>query len=131
MSKFDLTYIIDDDPIFVIVLKKLLAKMNVFKEVKNLKNGLEALKDLNTVNEDKKNFPDVIFLDLNMPVLDGWQFLEELQKTPYKDKLNIYVVSSTIDNREIIKCENYESVKNFISKPTNSEDLNKALGIDD
>jgi CheY-like chemotaxis protein len=131
MSKFDLTYIIDDDPIFVIVLKKLLAKMNVFKEVKNLKNGLEALKDLNTVNEDKKKFPDVIFLDLNMPVLDGWQFLEELQKTPYKDKLNIYVVSSTIDNREIIKCENYESVKNFISKPTNSEDLNKALGIND
>jgi CheY-like chemotaxis protein len=131
MSKFDLTYIIDDDPIFVIVLKKLLSKMNVFKEVKNLKNGLEALKDLNTVNEDKKNFPDVIFLDLNMPVLDGWQFLEELQKTSYKDKLNIYVVSSTIDNREIIKCENYESVKNFISKPTNSEDLNKALGIKD
>jgi CheY-like chemotaxis protein len=131
MSKFDLTYIIDDDPIFVIVLKKLLSKMNVFKEVKNLKNGLEALKDLNTVNEDKKNFPDVIFLDLNMPVLDGWQFLEELQKTSYKDKLNIYVVSSTIDNREIIKCENYESVKNFISKPTNSENLNKALGIKD
>lgn len=131
MSKFDLTYIIDDDPIFVIVLKKLLSKMNIFKEVKNLKNGLDALNDLNNVNEDKKKFPDVIFLDLNMPVLDGWQFLEELQKTPYKDKLNIYVVSSTIDNREIIKCENYESVKNFISKPTNSDDLNKALGIID
>jgi CheY-like chemotaxis protein len=131
MSKFDLTYIIDDDPIFVIVLKKLLAKMNIFKEVKNLKNGLEALNDLNTVNDGQKIFPDVIFLDLNMPVLDGWQFLEELEKTPYKDKLNIYVVSSTIDNREIVKCENYDSVKNFISKPTNSDDLNKALGIKD
>ncbi len=129
MSKFDLTYIIDDDPIFVIVLKKLLAKMNVFKEVKNLKNGLDALNDLKDVNAEKKNFPDVIFLDLNMPVLDGWQFLEELEKTPFKDKLNIYVVSSTIDTREIVKCENYESVRNFISKPTNSDDLNKALGI--
>ncbi len=129
MSKFDLTYIIDDDPIFVIVLKKLLGKMNVFKEIKNLKNGLEALKDLNLVNEDKKSFPDVIFLDLNMPVLDGWQFLEELEKTSYKDKLNIYVVSSTIDKREIIKCENYNSVRNFISKPTTPDDLNKALGL--
>jgi CheY-like chemotaxis protein len=131
MSKFDLTYIIDDDPIFVIVLKKLLAKMNIFKEVKNLKNGLEALNDLNIVNDKQKTFPDVIFLDLNMPVLDGWQFLEELEKTSYKDKLNIYVVSSTIDNREIIKCENYDSVRSFISKPTNSDDLNKALGIKD
>lgn len=129
MSKFDLTYIIDDDPIFVIVLKKLLGKMNVFKEIKNLKNGLEALKDLNMVNQDKKIFPDVIFLDLNMPVLDGWQFLEELEKTSYKDKLNIYVVSSTIDKREIIKCENYQSVRNFISKPTTPDDLHKALGI--
>ncbi len=130
MNKFDLTYIVDDDPIFVIVLKKILAKMNIFKEIKYLKNGLEALKDLNLVNEEEKTFPDIIFLDLNMPVLDGWQFLEALEKTPYKDKLNVYIVSSTIDKSEIIKCENYESVKNFISKPTNSNDLNKALGID-
>jgi CheY-like chemotaxis protein len=131
MSKFALTYIVDDDPIFVIVLKKLLAKMNVFKEIKNLKNGLEALTDLNNVNDVDKKFPDVIFLDLNMPVLDGWQFLEELEKTTYKDKLNIYVVSSTIDSREIIKCENYNSVRNFISKPTTPNDLNKALGLTD
>lgn len=129
MSKFNLTYIVDDDPIFVIVLKKLLAKMNICKEIKNLKNGLEAITHLNIVDKDKEEFPDVIFLDLNMPVLDGWQFLEELEKTSYKDKLNIYVVSSTIDSREILKCENYDSVRNFISKPTNSDDLNKALGI--
>ncbi len=129
MSKYSLTYIIDDDPIFVIVLKKLLKNMNLFLEVKNLKNGLDALTDLKNVEEHNQNFPDIIFLDLNMPVLDGWQFLEELEKLPFKDKLNIYVISSTIDNREIMKCDNYESVRNFITKPTTSAMLNQALGL--
>ncbi len=129
MSKFDLTYIIDDDAIFVLVLKKLLAKTESFNNIINLKNGLDALLDLKKIDITNEPFPDLIFLDLNMPVLDGWQFLDELENLPFKDKLNIYVISSTIDKKEIQKCGKYKSVKSFIQKPTNTNDLIKILEL--
>lgn len=129
MNKFNLTYIIDDDPIFVMVLKKILSRMNYFDEIKNLKNGFEALTDLKKLTSGKDQFPDIIFLDLNMPVLDGWQFLEEVLNLPFYEKLNIYIISSTIDKREILKCKNYKSVKSFISKPTSENDLIRILEL--
>ena len=127
MSMNDLTYIIDDDAIFVFVFKKILKKAEVFKEVVNVQNGLEAINVLKTLNKKKHKLPDLIFLDLNMPVLDGWQFLDELEKLPFKDQLKIYIISSTIDNAEIERATNYSCVKSFIPKPINSAELTRIL----
>jgi CheY-like chemotaxis protein len=129
MIEYDLTYIVDDDPIFYFILKKLLSKMDNFKEIKNLKNGHVALCDLKEKFENKEEFPNIIFLDLNMPVLDGWQFLDELEKLPFKEDLTIYIISSTIDSNEINSCKKYNSVMNFIQKPTSESDLRSILGI--
>ena len=130
MSNFDLTYIVDDDAIFVHLLKKIVSKIDNFKEIKHLKNGYEALCNLKLLDSENAKFPDVIFLDLNMPILDGWQFLDELEKLPFKNRLTIYIVSSTIDNNEIKNYKNYSSVKNFISKPTTKSDLIKILCLE-
>jgi CheY-like chemotaxis protein len=129
MTNYDLTYIVDDDPIFFFIFKKLLSKIDNFKEIKNLKNGYLALCDLKEKFANKEGFPSVIFLDLNMPVLDGWQFLDELEKLPFKSELTIYVVSSTIDSNEIQFCKKYNSVINFIQKPTSEIELRSVLGI--
>lgn len=123
----DLTYIIDDDAIFVFVFKKILKKAEVFKEVVNVQNGLEAINVLKTIYDKKQKLPDLIFLDLNMPVLDGWQFLDELEDLPFKDELKIYIISSTIDNAEIERAKSYNCVKSFISKPISSADLTKII----
>ena len=80
MAKFALTYVIDDDEIFVFVLRKLLQKTRHFEEVINISNGLEAIEILVNQYERSQLLPDLIFLDLNMPVLDGWQFLDEVEK---------------------------------------------------
>ena len=129
MIKFDLTYIIDDDSIFVFVLKKILCKIEGFNTIKNIKNGHDAIINLKSLYDNNEVFPDIIFLDINMPMLDGWQFLEEIEMLPFKEKLNIYLVSSTIDNREIEKSKEYSTVKNFISKPVNATGLIQLLGI--
>lgn len=129
MNKFDLTYIVDDDAIFVSIFKKILSKIQNFSEIKHLKNGAIALSDIKKRFVNKQVFPDIIFLDLNMPVLDGWQFLEELEQLPFKNQLAIYVISSTIDKREIKKCRKYKTVLNFIQKPTNESQLKAILGI--
>ncbi len=129
MNKFDFTYIIDDDAIFVMVFKKILSNIEYFNKVDTLKNGFEALQGLKNLEANNEKFPDIIFLDLNMPVLDGWQFLEALENLPFKDKLNIHVISSTIDKAEIERSQSFKVVKSFIQKPTSAKQLIQSLGV--
>ena len=124
MKKINLTYIIDDDNIFIFVLKKILEKNQSFEEVLDFKNGEKVIELLNKKNQI---IPNVILLDINMPVIDGWQFLEQIEKLPNKDQLNIFIMSSSIDANDIEKSKSFSTVKDFISKPINNDKLIKLL----
>ena len=105
-------------------LKKILEKNENFDQVLDFKNGEEVLDILS----DKNNaFPNVILLDINMPVIDGWQFLEQIEKLPNKEKLNVFIMSSSIDANDIEKSKSFSTVKDFISKPINNDKLNKLI----
>lgn len=125
MRRFEQIYLIDDDEIFVFVLRKLLQKCGRFDEVINIRNGQDAIEQLQKQFAESKKLPDLIFLDLNMPVLDGWQFLDEAEKLPFKQSLEIHIISSSIDVREIEKSKEYSTVKSFVSKPVSLEWLNR------
>jgi CheY-like chemotaxis protein len=118
-QNYNLAYIIDDDPIFVLMFKRILANTGCFSSIKNIENGQKALDLLTKSYEERKELPTIIFLDINMPVLNGWQFLEKVKKCNFKENLNIYMISSSIDKKEIEKSKRYSFVKNFISKPIN------------
>lgn len=124
MRRFGQIYLIDDDEIFVFVLRKLLQKCGRFEEVINISNGQDAIEKLQKQFAENKKLPDLIFLDLNMPVLDGWQFLDEAEKLPFRHLLEIHIISSSIDVREIEKSKEYSTVKSFVSKPVSLEWLN-------
>lgn len=81
------------------------------------KNGKDAYDNLLPKLHTKTNLPDVIFLDLNMPVMDGWQFLDELIKIPIAEQIPLYIVSSSVDSRDIKKAESYKMVNKYIVKP--------------
>ncbi|WP_282787277.1 response regulator [Flavobacterium croceum] len=123
--KYQSVLFIDDDPITLMLCKKVIEKTQFSLHVDTLTNGKDALKYLNEIYEKgSKIYPDLIFLDLNMPVMDGWEFLDALSKTNlYDSNLNIIILSSTIDPKDIEKAKNYSIVKNFISKPITSENL--------
>ena len=129
MTNYKFTYIIDDDAIFVLVFRKILASIQQFENINAAKNGFEALENLKQLHENKQTLPDIIFLDLNMPVLDGWQFLDELENLPFKNELNIHLISSTIDLNEINKAKKYDIVKSFIQKPTSAKQLLESLNV--
>lgn len=124
MKKIPLTYIIDDDNIFTFVLKKILERNDSFQEIIDFKNGQNVIDLLRKKNQ---KIPNIILLDINMPVIDGWQFLEELEKLPIKEKLNIFIMSSSIDATDIQKSKSFSTVKDFISKPINNDKLMQIL----
>lgn len=117
MKQLYSTFIIDDDPIFVLLFKKIIEKSERFNHVQNFPDGQYAIEELIKMNNQGSGMPDIIFLDLNMPNIDGWQFLDAIEKHSFISKLNIYIVSSSIDTHEIERAKQYRCVKNFISKP--------------
>ena len=97
MNQIRAISIIDDDPITVFGIKKMLHLINVCDDISTFVNGKEAIEHIIKLMEQNKPIPEVIFLDINMPIMDGWQFLEEFIKLPLKDKIRINIVTSSID----------------------------------
>ncbi|MEN2283062.1 response regulator [Algoriphagus sp. SE2] len=102
--------LIDDDPISTFVTEKLISKnVNEPCQFYKYQNAEDALKDIYNVK------PNYLFLDLNMPDMSGWDFLERLDIT--KNQSEIYILSSSVDERDIRKAKKYDFVKAFFSKP--------------
>tara|TARA_R110002096_G_scaffold32490_4_gene94421 strand:- start:60 stop:455 length:396 start_codon:yes stop_codon:yes gene_type:complete len=109
--------IIDDDPIFVFGSKILLRNNSFASDYLVCRNGKEALDVITPLIESEESLPEVIFLDLNMPIMDGWEFLDEFGKLSEENNIRIYILSSSVDSRDIERAKNYGMVNGFIAKP--------------
>lgn len=112
-------FIIDDDPIHQRIAQIMISKHNLFDEYLSY---TEAQKALDFLQENKSNdeiLPDVILLDLNMPVVDGWDFLETFESInkEFKKKIRVFIVSSSVDEKDVLRSKSYTGVRGFISKP--------------
>lgn len=119
-------WVIDDDPIYQIIINKLIKKSDFFSTANSFKNGKEAIDLLqNAIKEDSLSPPDIILLDINMPIMDGWEFLEALEilKPGIEKKIIIYIVSSSIATEDKNKSKKYSDVLGYISKPISIDDL--------
>ena len=81
MSKFKDVFVIDDDKVFHFIIKKLFSKNNIDINPSFYMNGLEAIEEIKEKISNGVTMPDLILLDINMPIMDGWQFLDEFRKT--------------------------------------------------
>ncbi len=126
MSK---VFIIDDDPIHQRIAQIMIAKHQLYDEFVSYTEAGKALADLESNYGTLDFLPDVILLDLNMPVMDGWDFLEKFEKnrSNYIKEIKVFIVSSSVDEKDISRSQTYSSVKGFISKPLNPEIIKKTL----
>ena len=115
--------IIDDDPIYKLITKKLIQKTKLYSETIDFNNGNEAL----IYFEATSHLPDILLLDIEMPEMDGWEFLDQfckLEKRINKES-TVYIASSSIAIEDKLKAKKYECVKEFLSKPINLDKLQK------
>lgn len=121
---------VDDDPITLMLCKKVVEKAQFAKEIDTANNGEEAINYFDALYLEKKNnvsivYPKLVLLDLNMPVMDGWEFLESFKTKNYLnvfDLTRFIVVSSSIDPNDINKAKTYPVI-GFISKPVTKDML--------
>tara|TARA_B100000378_G_C17831416_1_gene338177 strand:- start:134 stop:532 length:399 start_codon:yes stop_codon:yes gene_type:complete len=123
MKKIDTACIIDDDEIYIFAVKRLIQKNDFCNNVIVYNNGKDALKEIKNLISNNENLPDVILLDINMPIMDGWQFLDEFTSIKTEKEITIYMVSSSINPTDVERAKSYKRVSNYIVKPISDEDL--------
>ena len=135
---FDLILCVDDDPITRMLCKMVIAKSSFAKEIITAQNGEDAINyfdelKLNNLCSEITRYPELILLDLNMPVMGGCEFLDHFSQIDYTSifkETKVIVLSSTIDPSDIEKSKTYPMVIDFMSKPITKEmleDLKKIL----
>ena len=122
-------YIIDDDPVCRLILSKTIQRNDSSMRITECENGQEGLEKLENIRYADHEI--IVLLDINMPVLDGWSFLNQIEKSHlyYLDQLIIYMVSSSIDEADTLKAKTYGFVKGFYNKPLTRDDLHTIAGI--
>jgi CheY-like chemotaxis protein len=127
MKKFDLLCIIEDDPTHLFITKKMIEMSGMVKNIMVYKNGKEAYDKLKAIFLSSEILPEIILLDLNMPVWDGWQFLDEFIKIPIPTKITIYILTSSDNKEDIELAEKYNLDNHYLIKPITHSELKTAL----
>ena len=122
-------YLIDDEPVQHHITKFYFQQNEAITQNSFFFDATLALQWLinNSVQEEK--LPDIILLDLNMPIMDGWGFLYKLSEiTPaLKKSIKVFIVSSSITESDISKSKSFPFVKGFYSKPISPLQLKEIL----
>ncbi|MUP47497.1 response regulator [Gramella sp. BOM4] len=121
------TIIIDDDPIVTFLQHKIVSKSGLDPDPKIFKNPKEALQFLEEGLENHLRY--LIMLDINMPSMSGWEFLDELELLEAKYQCHVVMVTSSIDRLDKRKAANNELVVDFIEKPVSARHCAKLKGI--
>jgi CheY-like chemotaxis protein len=120
MKVYSNIYLIDDDYIYLSITSKTMQNFFQGSRVRTFANPENALERIS------KDNPDVVFLDINMPGMDGWEFLEELRERGMK--VETFIVSSSIDPADLRKAEAHPYVVKFLEKPLGKKQLEKYFG---
>jgi two-component system, chemotaxis family, chemotaxis protein CheY len=115
--------LVDDDNIFQLTSARMIEALDLSRKILQFSNGEEALQYLKTHASDSDNLPDYIFLDINMPYVDGWMFLADYAMIKYslRKDIQIFMISSSIDQRDILRAQKNSDVRDYIVKPVSPE----------
>jgi CheY-like chemotaxis protein len=125
MKKPFIICIIDDDEVYQFTVTRNLQSQQLAKKILVFSDGEEALNFLSANIGNAAEVPDIIFLDINMPIMDGWQFLEEYVhlKPRIGKKITLYMVSSSVDPADTERAKKIAEISDYIVKPITPDQL--------
>jgi CheY-like chemotaxis protein len=129
MKKISLACLIEDDPLHVFIIKKFIDMDDRVSDLMVCNNGKEAFDKLSAMIKEEKQLPEVIFLDLNMPIWNGWQFLDEFAKTPITKETIIYILTSSNSPDDLSRADKYNLQAHYLIKPISKENLTKVFDL--
>jgi len=124
-AKFENVMVIDDNRIDLYIASRMITKNNFGKEVMQYSSAIEALKYLQENQMNIPQLPDVIFLDIYMPGMSGFEFMKEYVKlsTPLKNFSKVFIISSSLDEQDITRANNDQNIVAMKEKPITKEFL--------
>jgi CheY-like chemotaxis protein len=127
---YRIVMLIDDNEIDNLINQKMIEAANITDSIfthTGAKSAIEFLKNIEKIEVADKVLPDVIFLDIDMPLMDGFQFLAEFEKfgNSVKKKCKIVMLTSSINPQDLSRSKKYPNVKLYLNKPLSHESLVK------
>jgi DNA-binding NtrC family response regulator len=123
LQKVDSVWIVDDDQVITYITEHMLRNADASLRISSFLSAKMALEKLRLDGFA----PDVLLLDINMPGITGWEFLDQLNAL--KLEANVYMYSSSIDPDDVKEARNYPMVKDFISKPLDARTIRQILSL--
>lgn len=118
--KYDIL-IVDDEDIIIKLVRYLIVKSNLHVDPKAFLSAQDALDYLSTLG--KNTTPQIVLLDINMPDLDGWDFLDLLIKSNYSEHVYVVIITSSINKSDRLRAEKYDIVAGYIEKPVSMNNM--------
>ncbi|TGL35713.1 response regulator [Leptospira perdikensis] len=121
--------VIDDDKIYQFTTKKIISNAGIKGDVLVFSDAENALDFFHTEVQNKDQLPDIIFLDINMPFMDGWQFLDAFEKIrpQFPKSIEVFLVSSSVDIADTDRAAKIPIISGYIFKPFTKEKLLESL----
>ncbi|HKZ36770.1 MAG TPA: response regulator [Chryseolinea sp.] len=129
-KKYHTVMLIDDNEIDNLINQKMIEAASIAENIythTGAKSAIEFLKNMEKLAVADKVLPDVIFLDIDMPLMDGFQFLDEFEKLTNvaKKKCKIVMLTSSINPQDFNRSKKYENVRLFLNKPLSHDSIVK------
>jgi CheY-like chemotaxis protein len=130
VKKYHTVMLIDDNEIDNLINQKMIEAASIAENIythTGAKSAIEFLRNMEKLEVADKVLPDVIFLDIDMPLMDGFQFLDEFEKltTVAKKKCKIVMLTSSINPQDFNRSKKYENVRLYLNKPLSHDSIVK------
>jgi CheY-like chemotaxis protein len=127
MKKLNTVLLIDDDKITNFINQRLIEGLNVTENVTALLNGKEAIDYIKESTSQKKPLPDLILLDINMPVMDGFEFVDSFKSLQHDKKVTIVMLTTSSNEKDIEKISDNSEISGYINKPLTKQKVQDVI----